>query len=251
VHNVIDPLDDIEVINLELIMTDFQTVTKRLTTIEKDVKKGDKVAIKEKEVLLKLEDTLDAGKLAHYTEFSDDERVIIYGLHLLTMKPILYVLNKKSGALNLDEQNDERYHKLLEFFEETKSSYVVVDAGVEDELKDVSNEDEDMFRREFGVVESGINALIKKSYEMLTLISFFTTGQDETRAWTILKDSTAPIAGCAIHTDFKDKFIRAEVISYEKLVEAGTFATAREKGWTRTEGKEYLVQDGDVIEFRI
>lgn len=251
VHNVIDPLDDIEVINLELVMTDFQTVTKRLANIEKDVKKNDKLAIKEQEVLTKIEEALDAGKLAQYVELSEEELEIVKSLHLLTMKQILYVLNKKSGALNLDEQNDERYTNLLNFFEETNSSYVIVDAGVEDELKDVSGDEEDMFRREFGVVESGINALIKKSYDMLKLVSFLTTGEDETRAWTIKKDSTAPIAGCAIHNDFKDKFIRAEIISYEKLVEAGSYAKARENGWTRTEGKEYVVQDGDVVEFRI
>lgn len=251
VHNCIDPLDDIEVINLELVMTDFQTVTKRLASIEKDVKKSDKVATKEKEVLAKLEIALDAGKLVQYIDLSEEELDVVYDLHLLTMKPIIYVLNKKSGALNLDEQNDERYIRLIDFFEETNSSYIVVDAGVEDELKDVSGDDEEVFRREFGVLESGINSLIQKSYDILKLVSFFTTGEDETRAWTIKKGSAAPIAGCAIHTDFRDKFIRAEVISYEKLIEAGSFTKARENGWTRTEGKEYIVEDGDVIEFRI
>jgi ribosome-binding ATPase YchF (GTP1/OBG family) len=128
---------------------------------------------------------------------------------------------------------------------------VIVDAGVENELKDVADDEKTMFREEFGVLDDGIDTLIKKGYEMLGLMTFFTTGEDETRAWTIKKNSTAPIAGTAIHTDFKDKFIRAEVVSYDALISAGSYAGAREKGALRTEGKEYIVKDGDVIEFKI
>jgi len=244
VNGAVDPLDDIEVINLELILADLQTVTKRLSNMEKEVRGGDKDAIIEQEVLKKVEQALTAGKLANSLDLDEKEVLAIKQLNLLTMKPFLYVLNKKSDGKNIE---DDRYQRLMDFFESTNSKWVEVDASVENELKDVSDDDKDEFRREFGVLESGINNLIRKGYELLN----FTTGKEETRAWTILRDSTAPVAGMAIHTDFKDKFIRAEIISYDKLVEAGTMATAREKGWARTEGKEYIVQDGDVIEFRI
>jgi ribosome-binding ATPase len=248
VNGAVDPLDDIEIINLELIMADLQTVTKRLSNMEKEVRGGNKNIIKEQEVLKKIEQTLTAGKLANSLELDEQETLAIKQLNLLTMKPFLYVLNKKSDGANI---KDDRYQRLMDFFESTNSKWVEVDANVENELKDVSDDDKDEFRREFGVLESGINNLIRKSYELLNLITYFTTGKEETRAWTILRDSTAPVAGVAIHTDFKNKFIRAEVVSYMKLLEAGSYVVAREKGWTRTEGKEYIVQDGDVIEFRI
>jgi ribosome-binding ATPase len=248
VNGAVDPLDDIEVINLELIMADLQTATKRLSNMEKEVRSGDKDAIIEQEILKRVEQTLIAGKLANSLELDEKEALAIKQLNLLTMKPFLYVLNKKSDGKNID---DERWDRLMDFFESSGSKWVEVDASVENELKDVSDDDKDEFRREFGVLESGINNLIRKGYELLNLITYFTTGKEETRAWTILRDSTAPVAGQAIHTDFKDKFIRAEIISYDKLVEAGSMTVAREKGWARTEGKEYIVQDGDVIEFRI
>ena len=167
------------------------------------------------------------------------------------MKKFLYVCNKKNGALNLDEQNDERWQELLEFFESSGSEYVIVDAGMEHELKDLEEEEKDAFRREYGAQDSGIGSLIRACYSLLGLISFFTTGETETRAWTIASGSTAPVAGSAIHTDFKDKFIRAQVCTFADLVEMGSMASAREKGKLRTEGKEYVVEDGDVIEFMV
>ncbi|MBL7045918.1 MAG: redox-regulated ATPase YchF [Parcubacteria group bacterium] len=251
VHGEVNPLNDIEVINLELMMADFQTVAKRQGNIAKDVKKNDKEAEFEDAVLTKLIQTLEAGTLASQLDFSKEELLVAKNLHLLTMKPILYVLNKKYDALNLDDDGDERFGKAIEMLENMKAEYVVVDAGVEHELSDVSESDKDTFRREFGVVEDGINNLILAGYNLLGLITYFTTGEDETRAWTIRKDSTAPIAGTAIHTDFKEKFIRAEVIEWNKLLASGSYAKARELGQVRTEGKEYVVKDGDVIEFRI
>ncbi|PIT96704.1 redox-regulated ATPase YchF [Candidatus Campbellbacteria bacterium CG10_big_fil_rev_8_21_14_0_10_35_52] len=251
INGTIDPFDDIEVINLELIMADFQTVTKRLSNMEKEVRSGDKNALSEYDVLKKIEQALIAGKLANSLELDERERVATKQINLLTMKPILYVLNKKSDGINIDDIQDERYKRLMNFLENSNAIWVEVDANVENELKDVSNNDKLEFRREFGIFESGIDNLIRKSYKLLNLITYFTTGADETRAWTILRGTTAPSAGAAIHTDFKDKFIRAEIISYEKLIEAGSYASAREKGWTRTEGKEYVVQDGDVVEFKI
>jgi hypothetical protein len=251
VHGSINPVDDISVINLELIMADMQTASKRLQSVEREVRRGEKEAVFEHNAVVKILQTLEGEKLAIASELNEKEKEVIKSLHLLTMKPMLYVLNKKASSLNLDEENGERYKKLMEFMEDTSAEYVIIDAGVEDELKDVSEEDRDEFLREFGVVEDGISSFIRTGYKLLNLITFFTTGEDETRAWTIVKDSSAPIAGSAIHSDFRDKFIRADVISYEKLIESQSFSKARENGLVRTEGKGYLVQDGDVIEFRI
>ena len=168
---------------------------------------------------------------------------------LLAGKPMLYVLNKETGGHNLDEMQDGRWERLMEFFEKNNAKYIVVDANVENDLRELHTEDKESFRQEYGVFEDGINGLIRAGYELLGLMSFFTTGEDETRAWTIKKNSTAPEAGAAIHTDFRDKFIRAEVIQWDKLLAAGSRAKAREQGLIRTEGKEYIVKDGDVIEF--
>ncbi|MEK7109341.1 MAG: redox-regulated ATPase YchF [Patescibacteria group bacterium] len=168
---------------------------------------------------------------------------------LLAQKPVLYVLNKEAGGHNLDEVRDGRWERLMEFFEKTGAKYVVIDAHVESELRELHADDKQSFRQEYGVFDDGINALIRGGYDLLGLISFFTTGKDETRAWTIKKGSTAPKAGAAIHTDFETKFIRAEVVNWQVLLEAGSRAAARDKGQIRTEGKEYVVQDGDVIEF--
>ena len=168
----------------------------------------------------------------------------------LSHKPVLYVLNKEADGHNLDETaGDERWRRLMEFFEKNNAKWVVVDAHVESELRELHQDDKQQFRQEYGVFDDGINALIRGGYDLLGLISFFTTGKDETRAWTIKRGSTAPRAGAAIHSDFETKFIRAEVINWQKLLDAGSFAKARELGQLRTEGKEYVVQDGDVVEF--
>ncbi|MEK7555745.1 MAG: redox-regulated ATPase YchF [Patescibacteria group bacterium] len=253
VEGEIDPSRDIEIINLELILADMQTLGKRLGNIERDVKRGDKAAALEKEVLKKVEKTLEEGKLANSVSLGEKEKEAIQSMHLLTMKPILYILNKKSGGKNLDETNDERYQKLLALFKEIGAQYVVVDAGIEHELSGIEGEDRAVFRKELGAEEGsdGIDMLIRGSYELLGLITYFTTGEDETRGWTIKKDSAAPVAGMAIHTDFRDKFIRAEVINWQDLLSAGSMGKAREQGLLRTEGKEYVVKDGDVVEFKI
>lgn len=251
VHGNVDPVSDIETINLELIIADQQTLVKRLANIEKDVKRGDKDAIKEKEVLARVEQALSQGALARSVVLAEDEAPFMRGLHLLTMKPILYVLNKKAGGKNLDEMKDERYDKLLAYLKSLGAHHVVVDAGVEHELSQFEGEEKEMFRGELGVKDDGVNDLIKKSYEALGLMTYFTTGEVETRGWTVKVGSTAPVAGQAIHTDFKDKFIRAEIIFWKDLLDAGSFANAREKGLVRTEGKDYIVKDGDVIEFKI
>lgn len=203
VEGRVDPLADIELINTELELADFEKESKKKATTEAQPK--------------------------------------------LSQKPVLYVLNKEAGGHNLDEMKDGRWEKLMEFLAD--KHWVVVDAHVESELRELHQDDKQQFRQEYGVFDDGVNSLIRKGYELLGLISFFTTGEDETRAWTIKNGSMAPRAGAAIHTDFETKFIRAEVIEWNKLLEAGSRAAAREKGWIRTEGKEYVVKDGDVIEF--
>ena len=191
---------------------------------------------------------------AREVELIPEELEAIKGLSLLTMKPIMYILNRKAGSVNLDDEAtraDGRFEKLMQFFKERNAMWTIVDAGVEHELKDLEGDEKEMFRKELGAKDDGINALIKKGYELLNLETYFTTGKVETRAWTIAKGSTAPVAGMAIHTDFKEKFIRAEIIFWSDLLSAGSFAVAREKGLMRTEGKDYIVKDGDVIEFKI
>lgn len=246
----VNPRDDIETVNLELVMADMQTVEKRLQSLEREVRAGKKEAATEQAAVEKAQEVLEAGRLASTASLTPEEAKAIAGLHLLTMKPILYVLNREAGGHNLDEMKDEeRWRRLMEFFEQSGSKYVVVDAHVESEVRDLQTEEKVDFRREYGVFDDGINDLIRAGYELLGLITFFTTGPDETRGWTIKNGSTAPQAGAAIHTDFETKFIRAEVIDSKKLLEAGSYAAAREKGWVRTEGKEYIVKDGDVMEF--
>ncbi len=219
VANKVDPLSDIEVINLELILADLETVTKRIGNIAREVKQGKKDAIAEDAVLQKVEKVLADSKLANTLVLDEHEQLILKGMHLLSTKPMLYGLNTSAANENIVD----------EIASKIPGAYVKLDP----------------------VFETGLDDLIKASYELLGLETYFTTGEDETRAWTIAKGSTAPIAGTAIHTDFKDKFIRAEVVFWKDLLDAGSYADARAKGKVRTEGKEYIVRDGDVIEFRI
>ena len=251
VEGTVDPLRDIEIINMELILADMQTVEKRSQTIGSDVKRGDKDAIKLQGILERLKVHLEGENLANKLSLDDEEKKLVRELHLITMKPFLYVLNKQSGGKNLDELNDERFTKLINYFKENNFKYVIVDAKIEDELKEFEGEEKEEMRKELGAHDNGVDGLIKAGYDLLSLESYLTTGEMETRAWTIKKGSTAPRAAAAIHTDFETKFIRAEVVSYDDLVKAGSFAKAKEMGLLRTEGKEYIVKDGDVIEFKI
>lgn len=253
VHHVagsVDPRYDIEIIDLELVQADRESAEKRLDRVERDAKSGDKELVAERDVLRKIVPALQAGKSARSVALNPHESEKAKLLHLLTMKPVLYVLNRKSGSVNVDAEGGPRWRELKSFFEDTHAQYVFVDAGVEQDLSDVGDSERADFRRELGVSDDGINDLIMAGYALLDLISFFTTGEKESRAWTIPRGSTAPEAGAAIHTDFRDKFIRADVIEWGKLLEAGSWAAARDKGGLRTEGKEYIVRDGDVMEFK-
>ena len=251
VYGDIDPLRDIKVINMELLLADLETSTKRMNNISRDAKRGDKEAVIEEAALKKIIDSLEAEKMVNTISFEENEIPKVHQLNLLTYKPILYGLNKRAGTKNLDESNPELFKELTDYIVSTGAGYVVLDAKIEDELKDFEGEEKEMFRTEMGGGDNGINKLIVEAYKLLGLETYFTTGVEETRAWTIKKGSTAPVAGMAIHTDFKDKFIRAEIINWQDLLNAGSYAEARLKGKVRTEGKEYIVKDGDVIEFKI
>ncbi|MFH1402585.1 MAG: redox-regulated ATPase YchF [Patescibacteria group bacterium] len=251
INGKIDPMNDIEVINLELIMADFQTVSKRLANLAKDIKRGDKQAVTENNILEKIEKVLDNGKFANSAEISEDDFDIIKSLHLLTMKPILYAFNKKMGGKNLDEMDDPRWEEVLKFLRETNSKWIKIDAQIEHELKDLPEDERVDYKQSLGGSCDDVDYLIRKNYELLDLITYFTTGEDESRAWTVKRNSTAPQAGSAIHSDFQEKFIKADVIQWQDLLEAGGRAQARAQGLIRSEGKNYIVQDGDVIEFKI
>lgn len=249
VDNTVEPYKDIEVINLELALSDAEQVRKRRDRLQSDIRAGVKTAVAEEAALAKLEQAFAAGKLGLHAGLTVEERSLVQHLNLLTLKPILYALNRKSNGHNLDEMKDGRADRAYELIQELGGEYVKVDAATERELNDVADEDRQGFRQELGVQEDGLSDLIRGAYSTLGLISFFTTGPKESRAWTVERGATAPIAGAAIHTDFKDKFIRAEVVACKDLLAAGSYAAAREAAKVRTEGKEYIVQDGDVMVF--
>ncbi len=249
VHGEVDPVRDIEVINLELILADREQVTKRREKLTRDIRAGMKEAAQEDEALKKIEQALDTGKLARSASLTSEELKGISHLHLLTLKPILYCFNGKTGGHNLSETNDGRAEKAFAYVKSLGAEYVQVDARTEHELNDVADVDKDMFRQELGVQVDGLIDLIRGAYKTLGLITFFTTGPKESRAWTITSGSTAPEAGAAIHNDFKEKFIRAEVVGWDTLLRDGSWSAARDKGDIRTEGKTYVVADGDVMVF--
>lgn len=248
VYGNIDPLRDIKVINMELILADLETVDKRIGNLSRDVKRRDKEAVAEDAVLQKVKKVLEEEKMANTLALDEKEEKILKCLNLLTTKKVIFGLNKRSGVENLDKTDPAKFNELTKYIEDAGYEYVVLDAKTEDDMKDLTNEEKTEFREGDS---DGIAELITKSYKLLGLQTFFTTGDTETRAWTINVGSTAPQAGAAIHTDFQNKFIRAQVIFWKDLIDAGSFGEARSKGKLRTEGKEYVVKDGDVIEFLV
>lgn len=251
VYGSIDPLRDIKVINMELILADMESVNNRIVKLGRDVKRGDRDAVAEHDVCKKVLAHLESEQLANTLDLSDEELKIMKGLHLLTMKPVMYGLNKKTGGKNLDITDPEKFSAIVAEITESGSEFVLIDARTEHELSEFEGEDKLMMKEDLNHTDDGINELINRAYTLLGLMTYFTTGEKETRAWTVKIDSTAPQAGAAIHTDFLTKFIRADVIGWETLLSAGSFAEARAQGSLRTEGKEYIVQDGDVMEFRV
>ncbi|MFH1671741.1 MAG: redox-regulated ATPase YchF [Candidatus Portnoybacteria bacterium] len=238
IQSQINPLDEKEILDTELILKDLETVTKRFNDLEGDVRARKKEAIKESNILKKAKELLEKGKILAEESFTEDEKNILSHYQLLTQKPRLYLLNG---------QDEEVAKEITVEFEKNNWPYLIIDVMTEFEAVGLDKEE----RKSLGLPEnSEFDELIKKAYEILDLITFLTTGEDETRAWTLRKGMRAPQAGGVIHSDFEANFIKAEAINWEKLIEAGSFAGAREKGLIRTEGKEYVVQDGDVIEIK-
>lgn len=251
VYGSIDPLRDIKVINMELILADMETVEQRIEKNVRDCRRGDKKAVAETTLAQRVLTALQEEQLAQSLSYTDDERAIMKSWHLLTMKPLLYGFNKKTEGNNLDVTHPEQFKEIAHEVRNQGAEFVVLDAKTEHELSLFEGEERHEMRQELDHTDDGIDTLITQSYTLLGLMTFFTTGKQETRAWTIEQGSTAPQAGSAIHSDFQEKFIRADVIPWNQLLDAGSFAEARSRGTLRTEGKEYIVNNGDVMEFRI
>lgn len=245
----VDPISDIETINLELILADLETVDKRIGKVEKMAKQKDKTAMFEFEILSKLKETFEAGQPARTIEFNEEQQKYVKQLHLLTAKPVLYVANVGEEDV-VDPSENPYVQQVREFAEKDNAEVIVICAKIEAEIAELDGEEKQMFLQEIGIEESGLDQLIRAAYHLLGLATYFTAGEQEVRAWTFKKGMKAPQAAGIIHTDFERGFIRAETVSYEDLLEAGSMAVAREKGKVRLEGKDYVVQDGDVIHFR-
>ena len=253
IHHVtgtVDPVRDIEVINTELVLADLETVKKRLDKVAKDAKRGDKVALAEESVLKKFEPVLNEGKLALSVSLTPEEKVISKAFFLLTDKPTIFACNVKEGELAQGNKN-AYVQKVQEYVKAHLScEAVVISAQIESDLIDLTPEEATAFLKELGVDESGIGALIRATYHLLGLRTYFTAGEKEVRAWTIHIGDTAPKAAGVIHSDFERGFIKAETVAYDDLIKCGSVAAAREKGSYRMEGKEYVVKDGDVLLFK-
>lgn len=245
VDSSINPLRDIETINLELIFADMDTLSRRIDKTKTAMKGGDKKFQSELELQQKLMVALESGKPIRCLTFTKEESEFVDELFLLTSKPVIYCANIKDG------EDNEIYVKQVEDFAKSEGSEAVaICARLEEELNDLDEEERIMFKEEMGIKESGLEKLVNKCYSLLGLMSFLTAGEKETRAWTIKKGTKAPQAAGKIHTDFEKGFIRAEIVDYDTLIECGSFNAAKEKGKVRSEGKDYVFQDGDVVIFR-
>ena len=248
VDGSVDPIRDIETINLELIFADMETAEKRLDKAKKDAK-GDKKALADVELFERVKQTLEEEKPIRSMELDEDEYKKVYAANFLTIKPVIYAANMNEEEFGDSSKN--KYLKAVEDFAASEGSKVLpICAKLEEEISDLDAEDKEMFLSDLGLSESGLARLIKASYSLLGLISYLTAGSDEVRAWTIKKGTKAPQAAGKIHTDFEKGFIRAEVISFDDLVANETMTAAKEKGLVRSEGKDYVMQDGDIVLFR-
>ena len=251
VDGSIDPARDIETINLELIFSDIEILDRRIAKISKQARM-DKTLAKELELVEAVKAHLEDGKMARTFEVPDDDDAQIWfkGYNLLTAKPTIYAANVAEDDLADDGASNEMVAKVREFAASENSEVFVICAQIEEEISELDDDEKKMFLEDLGLTESGLEKLVKASYHLLGLMSFLTSGEDETRAWTIKIGTKAPQAAGKIHTDFERGFIKAEVVNYQDLLDCGSYAGAREKGLVRMEGKEYVVQDGDVILFR-
>ena len=245
----VDPIEDIEVINLELILADLESVDKRIARVAKMAKQKDKEAMYEHDILLRLKEALENEQPARTVEFTEEEMRVVKMMHLLTIKPVLYVANV--GEDEVADTSENKYvQQVREFAANDNAEVIVVCAKIESEIAELEGEEKAEFLAELGIAESGLDQLIRAAYSLIGLATYFTAGVQEVRAWTFVQGMKAPQCAGVIHSDFERGFIRAETVAYEDLLAAGNMTAAREAGKVRLEGKDYIVQDGDVIHFR-
>jgi GTP-binding protein YchF len=242
VNGNVDPKRDMETIGIELQLADLQNVENRLSTLTRQVKSGDRDAVIKKQVLDKYKAALEKGEMANTVVLNEEEKEHSQEIQLLTTKPIMFVANSEYDMNNRTYKTDASYSSYL-------PNAILIDAQIESELAELADDERTDYLKELGLPESGLDKIIKQAYKTLGLITFITAGPKESKAWTCTAGSKAPQAAGKIHSDFERGFIRAEVIQWDKLLEAGGYGAARGKGWLRTEGKEYVVQDGDVVHF--
>ena len=250
VEGSVDPVRDVETINLELIFADMEMVENRIDKVRKMAKSGEKKYKVEVEFLERLYAHLESGKPARSVELTDDDAEFIKEIDLLTKKPILYAANVAEDDFINGIENNDFVKRLTELAAEEGAEVMPISAKIEEDISALDLEEKEEYLQELGINESGLDRLVKKSYKLLGLISYLTAGEPEVRAWTITKGMKAPQAAGKIHTDFEKGFIRAEVVAYNDLMECGSMVAAKEKGLVRSEGKEYIVADGDIILFR-
>lgn len=246
VEGSVDPVRDIDTINLELIFSDLELLEKRLERVKKQMK-GDKSLQAEHDLIVKIIAALEAENPARSLDYTEEDRKLLSSFSLLTMKPVIYAANVSeddiiSGNAYVDQ--------VRAFADKSGDETIIISAAIEEEISGLDDESKVEFLEAMGLADSGLDRLVKASYSLLGLISYITTGEMETRAWTIKKGTKAPEAARKIHTDIERGFIKADTIAYEKLVEAGSIAQARDKGWIRSEGKDYVMEDGDVVNFK-
>ncbi len=249
VSGKVDPISDIEVINIELILADLESVDKRIHRVEKLAKQKDKEAAIEHPILVRLKEVFEEGKSARTLDFTSEEMHVIKSMNLLTIKPMLYVANIGEDDL-ADAENNSYVNQVRDFAKQDEAEFVLICARVEEEIAELEDEERVEFLNELGVEESGLDQLIRAAYDLLGLATYFTAGEKEVRAWTFRKGMKAPQCAGVIHSDFERGFIRAETVAYEDLLSYGGMVAAKEAGKVRLEGKEYVVNDGDVMLFR-
>ena len=245
----INPARDLETINLELIFSDMEILERKIDNVKKAMK-GDKTLAPKVELYERVMKALEEGKTARSLDYTEDELVYLNEVALLTTKPVIYAANISEDDVASDLSGNEFYKAVCEIAKSEKSEVIPVCAGIEAEIAELDAEEKEMFLEELGIKESGLDRLIKASYSLLGLISYLTAGPKEVRAWTITRGTKAPQAAGKIHSDFERGFIRAEIVSYDDLMSCGSMNVAKEKGLVRSEGKEYVIQDGDIVLFR-
>jgi GTP-binding protein YchF len=245
----VDPMRDVETINLELIFSDIEIIERRIDAVKKAMK-GDKTLAPKVELFERVHAALEEGKTARSLDYTEEEMEMMGDVALLTIKPVIYAANISESDVGSDLSQNKYYQSVIEFAKTEKSEVIPVCAEIEAQIAELDDEDKEMFLSDLGIEESGLDRLIKASYSLLGLISYLTAGPQEVRAWTIIKGTKAPQAAGKIHSDFERGFIRAEIVSFDDLMACGSMNNAKEKGLVRSEGKEYVIADGDIVLFR-